>query len=846
LSNPDTEQIAGQLRALLGDDAEIRVRQSVVPGAVDLWIVASNADEVMWGEEAAQAGLSLDSPIYGARYVFGSVEEARDSGVEFNDDVLERQRTWATRARVARESTAVEPPDPSMERPQVVAFYSFKGGVGRSTALAQAAVGLARRGRRVLLLDADFEAPSLHMAFGVEGAVDNSRSLIAALDHIARGIRYGQPAHLDVREYMVRVDGHDELYLMPAGSIDDNYAAQLDGLDIPSWGGLPTNPVASLLDQVAASELDFDVVLIDARTGLSDTNAPFLLDAIRQYVVCFFPSEQTAEGTKLVVRTLIGSAAEPDNEPVIRFVASPLPRGVGEAMDSALVNRALEWAYEWQFGDAAERQLDLIGIPYDVSIARADEVVADSDVASVYEPIVDWLDPVESTPSVPSGAEATAKIRQELEFTDGTGEGAADDIGNLFVRTRDTELAEQDRTILVLGRKGTGKTTIFLHLLSSRSAVAVTEPESVATSKWRPVGATWASISTIPGGFQASWPILVAMRLREEGRIPPGALPDVDQWLREATATGAAYLARRVSAFVEQPEPALIALDLLDRVNAALSAPQRVVFDGLDTMFGLNQEDQVVRNAAALSLITWMVERESAVEKLVFTAFLRTDIWAALSFANQSHLYGRQLELRWQVADYLKTALKQSLTSSTTFTALARVSPEDVDGLSDDAVIDLWRMLCGSRVRGAGTAFTDRWVWSRLRDGNGDHSPRYLIQLCAELAERARNRPPEEEGPPLRGRDFGPALEDRVSSQAWTAAQDEYPREPMTKLDSVFKRLALTPFTAEDWKNAGGSVELRDIAVTFGLVAAHPREDGRWIVPELYRYAVGVARRGPA
>lgn len=817
-----------------------------MPEAVDLWVVAPNADEVLWGDEAVDLGVSLDSPIYGARYVFASADEARNSGVDFSDDLLERQRTWATRSRGARESTGEEPLDTSLGRPQVVAFYSFKGGVGRSTALAQAAVGLAKRGRRVLLLDADFEAPSLHMAFGVEARVDNSRSLIAILDQIARGIRYGQPVRDDVRDYMIRLDGHDELYLMAAGRIDNGYAGQLEGLDIPSWGGLPTNPVASLLDLVAQSELAFDVVLIDARTGLSDTNAPFLLDAIEQYVVCFFPSEQTSDGTKLVVRTLIGSSKTPGYEPIIRFVASPLPRGAGELMDSALMNRALEWAYEWQFGDAAERQLDLIGIPYDVSIARADELVADRDVASVYEPIVDWLDPIEATPIAPSGAEATATIRHELTFTDGTGEGAADHIGDLFVRTRDTELAERDRTMLVLGRKGTGKTTIFLHLLSSRAAVAVTEPESVATSIWRPVGATWAAIAENPGGLQVSWPILVAMRLREEGRIEPGALPEVDDWLKEARSTGAAYLARRVETFVQQDGSALAALDLLDRVNFALAGEQRIVFDGLDTMFGLNQGDQAIRNDAVLSLITWMVEREAAVDKLVFTAFLRTDIWGALSFANQSHLYGRQLELRWHVADYLKTALKQALTSSPTFTALSRVGPEDIDELSEEDVIELWRMLCGPRVRGAGTAFTDRWAWSRLRDGNGDHSPRYLIQLCAELAERARGRPPVEEGPPLRGRDFGPALEDRVSSQAWTAAQDEYPVEPMTQLDDVFKRLALTPFTAEDWANAGGGAELRDIAITFGLVAPHPREDARWIVPELYRYAVGVARRGPA
>ena len=43
----------------------------------------------------------------------------------------------------------------------VTTFYSFKGGVGRSMALANAAVELAQRGRRVLTVDFDLEAPGL-------------------------------------------------------------------------------------------------------------------------------------------------------------------------------------------------------------------------------------------------------------------------------------------------------------------------------------------------------------------------------------------------------------------------------------------------------------------------------------------------------------------------------------------------------------------------------------------------------------------------------------------------------------------------------------------------------------
>jgi Mrp family chromosome partitioning ATPase len=48
---------------------------------------------------------------------------------------------------------------------RIVTFYSYKGGVGRTFALANLAVLLARRGKRVLLMDWDLEAPGLHRYF---------------------------------------------------------------------------------------------------------------------------------------------------------------------------------------------------------------------------------------------------------------------------------------------------------------------------------------------------------------------------------------------------------------------------------------------------------------------------------------------------------------------------------------------------------------------------------------------------------------------------------------------------------------------------------------------------------
>src|SRR5262245_38689350 len=47
----------------------------------------------------------------------------------------------------------------------IVTFYSYKGGVGRSMALANIAVLLARHGLKVLVVDWDLEAPGLERYF---------------------------------------------------------------------------------------------------------------------------------------------------------------------------------------------------------------------------------------------------------------------------------------------------------------------------------------------------------------------------------------------------------------------------------------------------------------------------------------------------------------------------------------------------------------------------------------------------------------------------------------------------------------------------------------------------------
>src|SRR5690349_1930475 len=112
----------------------------------------------------------------------------------------------------------------------VVTFYSFKGGVGRTLAAVNAGAELAQRGRRVLLVDFDLEAPGL-LTFGL---FDHGNQNPGLVDYVCRYIATNKAP--DVGDYLTRATrrvGNGEMWLMSAGRQDATYAERLQSIDWP-------------------------------------------------------------------------------------------------------------------------------------------------------------------------------------------------------------------------------------------------------------------------------------------------------------------------------------------------------------------------------------------------------------------------------------------------------------------------------------------------------------------------------------------------------------------------------------------------------------------------------------
>jgi cellulose biosynthesis protein BcsQ len=187
---------------------------------------------------------------------------------------------------------------PAVRDGLIYTFYSFKGGVGRSMALANVAVLLAQWGKQVLVVDWDLEAPGLERFF--DPWIGTSRRETPGL---LEWISAGAPSsNVDWRDCVVPVSVPQAglLHFISAGRDDGRYTERLQVLD---WEELfEVHELGSRLEKLRQEWIrEYDFVLIDSRTGITDIGGICTIH-LPDVLVCFFTTtEQSLTGVKEVI-----------------------------------------------------------------------------------------------------------------------------------------------------------------------------------------------------------------------------------------------------------------------------------------------------------------------------------------------------------------------------------------------------------------------------------------------------------------------------------------------------------------------------------------------------------------
>ena len=205
----------------------------------------------------------------------------------------------------------VKLPEAYTEKPSLIAFYSFKGGVGRTLNLTAHLFALLDRAKElnesinVLVIDADLEAPGLTY-WNALAKQQPSVSFINFLEvYHYSPIDREEALALFANEVKksVKHEGNSQVYFLPAFLKDNEL------LDIPI---LPEHLVRGIdgtweygnaihhLGEI----LGVDYVFIDLRAGLSEISSPIIFDPRIQRFLVTTINDQSIQGTSLVLKQI--------------------------------------------------------------------------------------------------------------------------------------------------------------------------------------------------------------------------------------------------------------------------------------------------------------------------------------------------------------------------------------------------------------------------------------------------------------------------------------------------------------------------------------------------------------
>jgi cellulose biosynthesis protein BcsQ len=212
-------------------------------------------------------------------------------------------------------------PGPTLGR--IITFYSYKGGTGRSMALANVAWILACNGLRVLVIDWDLEAPGLHRYFcpflpdpelsETPGLIDFFVHFIEAA-HVQASSKEASPKperpwfydRADLLRYSVPLTyefpNGGMLDFVGAGQQGSSYSIRVNSFQ---WGDFYEKFGGGIFLEAMKVQMreHYDYVLIDSRTGLSDTSGICTVQMPDELVICFTLNRQSIFGAASMAKS---------------------------------------------------------------------------------------------------------------------------------------------------------------------------------------------------------------------------------------------------------------------------------------------------------------------------------------------------------------------------------------------------------------------------------------------------------------------------------------------------------------------------------------------------------------
>lgn len=532
---------------------------------------------------------------------------------------------------------------------RVAHFFGYKGGQGRSTVMASLAQKLAHEGVRVLVLDADIEAPSLDVMFGVK----------SNLNATLLGIVHKSPNIIAVPALQGRDGG--EVRLIACRPRDAKYDIDFSAFALQTSlvPGILMEAIDRIRDWAVAQK--FDVILVDHRSGMAMTTLTWM-KLLPGPVAVFARLDGQWQGAEEVLRKVLAANAtnpglivsfKPDEETEDGFrrrtiqQRNELLRLIGEAVSKSISSGSNESDDDY-LDDPASIEDHWILWPYDQAFRSTT--------------LPDYSSLGSGTKSVLSELTRLLEIQLPVKKGKLSGIGSIDQ-GDLIQTEALLRLRQPNNTFrYIFGRKGTGKTRLAKQLALENIGEALlvdanSEMQKGITTAEAEFSQAKEMLKNTP---EALWWVVLLAALQG---------PDTQRSaLRDRLAT---ILSKKVDIAMLRQQ----VFEVLPKEGSRI-----FLIDGIETAFGASDVYSYVESLFLFMLAIQSDDRFSG--KVEVKLFLRTDLASQRVQNLEQQVDGRKMDLYWdyrKILNFLLSRLPQLQFFKATFTDTISQIESEID-----------------------------------------------------------------------------------------------------------------------------------------------------------------------